>query len=1099
MKDFVNLDQMKSSVLQIIAWVFFIISQQLVVLGQTTPTTTTVPTTTAPTSTTIPLDENKRGAMIDNIKDVLFESRAKPIRDKQKQFEDLFGVKLQYQVDDASLDKIGGLSEYLFKLYQTFTSPYNTNVKTITGEFSTVEFGVPISTVGYKTLATPDLRTCRLPVVDTETLDAMFSRAMGTQIALSPEILAECPENIDGVLNDALRRYENVLIKNRACPGTLGMNANDYNQEVINTIPQRKSNWLTDSTSINATLHLNIGLITSNAPPTPPNGNNNYGNTGVNLGIPLQTLNLPGKYVIDLNNCFNACTENDLEVRCRMLKSLSSNNTHYIFLTKELNYYLPMDSLNKFRDAVVHGIETNHPNKQLVIALYIKMKGQLKDSRTLLVKQLGGTPLTAADISFAGYNNGGNYQTGAYWTFNNLFKNIPKPLTLCYQVAKVNGVLTTTYFKKGEVKGREQLYYHVFKMDKAFDEIRELKSQLSAIYANYPVSPTTMASAPMSGNDYGRIEELRAKVKLAYIKALRTPDLKTVDVNFKEKYLQNEVTAKEGALNHLKTNYSSVIDGSAIGNYSVPPDLKMGTCPSNESTDIIADVLNISSLILSPVGLDFIPDALSVVYYYETGQTADAIIAAGCLAVTGLPTGALLGTKKVVTSSADIIDGVNKGGKLIKDGGNVVSIVKADNESVLAICNLKPFSEAPAALINKLDANPNQVQLLLNVTEAQAKMYSHVNDLPTSKKIEFINKVIDEPSFFNSIKAVPKRVKIWAGEFTNWIASNTKVAKLGAAVNKIYNFTGFAAKSGDEFIDIIIHYSNGQFVIAQEGGLTQVVSLNQLATIIDGVQNGKTARLLSCNDLSVAKELSLLTEKPFYASDGWVELAKNGDVYSEKAFVKLENGLEKGTLSHNVGGASGAEGTDFVRLGVKNGENFVEYTKNGFKINPSTLDDGFKHIDDFVPNGAGNPTFNAEKLVGCHNETNFNKLLTSNGGRVEIVNITPTGINGVKNIEYRTLQLDIQGNPIPGQYVSNGKTHVKTVYDSAVYPEATMKELGYKSYKDAMDKNSFDVKDPLTNLEIPRSFQGSANGRTILGHYKTVNGENIISSWWIIQ
>jgi hypothetical protein len=170
---------------------------------------------------------------------------------------------------------------------------------------------------------------------------------------------------------------------------------------------------------------------------------------------------------------------------------------------------------------------------------------------------------------------------------------------------------------------------------------------------------------------------------------------------------------------------------------------------------------------------------------------------------------------------------------------------------------------------------------------------------------------------------------------------------------------------------------------------------------------------------------------------------------------------------------------------------FAEYIKNGFKINASTLDDGFKHVDDFVPNGAGKPTFNSEKIVGCHNEVNFNKQLNSNGGRIEIVNSTPSGVNGVKNIEYKTLKLDNQGNPIPGQYVSNGTTHVKTVYDPAVFPEASMKDLGYKSFKDAIDNP--------TKIDIngPRTFEGTANGRTISGFYKDVNGEKIISTWWI--
>ncbi|WP_235820821.1 CdiA family toxin C-terminal domain-containing protein, partial [Flavobacterium covae] len=123
----------------------------------------------------------------------------------------------------------------------------------------------------------------------------------------------------------------------------------------------------------------------------------------------------------------------------------------------------------------------------------------------------------------------------------------------------------------------------------------------------------------------------------------------------------------------------------------------------------------------------------------------------------------------------------------------------------------------------------------------------------------------------------------------------------------------------------------------------------------------------------------------------------------------------------------------------------------------------------------------------------------SNGGRIEVINETPSGVTGVKNIEYKTLQADIAGNPIAGQYVKNGEIHIKTVYDPNVYPEAQMKDLGYRAFKDAMDKNTFNVIDPLTNEVIPRTFKGVANGKTIMGHYKTVNGENIISSWWIIQ
>jgi hypothetical protein len=64
-------------------------------------------------------------------------------------------------------------------------------------------------------------------------------------------------------------------------------------------------------------------------------------------------------------------------------------------------------------------------------------------------------------------------------------------------------------------------------------------------------------------------------------------------------------------------------------------------------------------------------------------------------------------------------------------------------------------------------------------------------------------------------------------------------------------------------------------------------------------------------------ELSKLTQKPFYASDGWVELAKDGTVFSEKPFVKLEKGVASAGPAHTPGNAKGVEEVDFVRLGVR--------------------------------------------------------------------------------------------------------------------------------------------------------------------------------------
>jgi hypothetical protein len=138
-------------------------------------------------------------------------------------------------------------------------------------------------------------------------------------------------------------------------------------------------------------------------------------------------------------------------------------------------------------------------------------------------------------------------------------------------------------------------------------------------------------------------------------------------------------------------------------------------------------------------------------------------------------------------------------------------------------------------------------------------------------------------------------------------------------------------------------------------------------------------------------------------------------------------------------------------------------------------------------------------ISGCHNEVNFKAQLFSNGngGRIEIVNESPTIVSGVKNIEYKVLEANSAGEPILGQYKYGGAIKIKTVYDPVIYPEPVMKDLGYKAFKDAMDNNRFDV--VLTNGASNRTFKGMANGRTIEGYYKEVNGDKVISTWWIFN
>ena len=190
-------------------------------------------------------------------------------------------------------------------------------------------------------------------------------------------------------------------------------------------------------------------------------------------------------------------------------------------------------------------------------------------------------------------------------------------------------------------------------------------------------------------------------------------------------------------------------------------------------------------------------------------------------------------------------------------------------------------------------------------------------------------------------------------------------------------------------------------------------------------------------------------------------------------------------------------GEDFAPAGAQGVAIWAEYVKNGFKVNANIIDDAFRHVDEVTLNGAGKPTYSSGNLVGCHNEVNFNAQKISNGGRIQVISESPAGVNGVKTIEYKTLQLDALGNQIPGQYIGSGSVYIKTLFDPTVFSELTMKDLGYKAFKDAMVNNKFDLVDPLTGNTLPRTFEGIANGRTISGYYKTINGENVINTWWV--
>ncbi len=149
------------------------------------------------------------------------------------------------------------------------------------------------------------------------------------------------------------------------------------------------------------------------------------------------------------------------------------------------------------------------------------------------------------------------------------------------------------------------------------------------------------------------------------------------------------------------------------------------------------------------------------------------------------------------------------------------------------------------------------------------------------------------------------------------VTLNALKPKLGFLPPSPLNFTNFVANTGDSYVDIIVHFQNGKYVISKEGALTTELLIDDLAKIINEVPNGKSVRLLSCNDLEAARQLSQITTKPFYASDGWVDLYANGEVRSQNAFHKFENGTQGSSITHQ---ANEINGISKVRLGKGPGE-----------------------------------------------------------------------------------------------------------------------------------------------------------------------------------
>ncbi|MFL1897211.1 hypothetical protein ACJRPK_16025 [Aquimarina sp. 2-A2] len=172
---------------------------------------------------------------------------------------------------------------------------------------------------------------------------------------------------------------------------------------------------------------------------------------------------------------------------------------------------------------------------------------------------------------------------------------------------------------------------------------------------------------------------------------------------------------------------------------------------------------------------------------------------------------------------------------------------------------------------------------------------------------------------------------------------------------------------------------------------------------------------------------------------------------------------------------------------------FPTYSRNGFKVDTESIDNAFTHINDVELNGMGQVKYNNGSLIGCHNINNFRSQTISNGGRIEIITETPKNTSGIVEIEYKVLKNDGSGDFMSK---SDGtiKAFTKTTFDPVIFSEFKIKQIGYDAFKNAIANNTFDQ---LSISRSNRSFSGNVGSMTIEGFYKEVDGDKVISTWWI--
>jgi hypothetical protein len=109
-----------------------------------------------------------------------------------------------------------------------------------------------------------------------------------------------------------------------------------------------------------------------------------------------------------------------------------------------------------------------------------------------------------------------------------------------------------------------------------------------------------------------------------------------------------------------------------------------------------------------------------------------------------------------------------------------------DLNLVKAIFNL-PDQNISSQLAQKVGANVTAVGKFKAATAAESKLFSHVSDkLTPAKRVEFLNKALDEPAFLQKVLDDPDEVLRWAGvDLLSLFKSETGIQAVKATDNSL--------------------------------------------------------------------------------------------------------------------------------------------------------------------------------------------------------------------------------------------------------------------------------------------------------------------------